>query len=335
LERPGFCIILQTDSEEGRYDDDSETLRLGDVVFDKKEIFAESQSPDKIRGGKGTVDTQRRKGALDGIRYKKYGVPWKTFLPLLKYKEMKLTDWHIKGGLVLLSLLDLIELYSRLVAVEAMEYIARISIKSKGVDVDERLKGIGQVLSEASKERFKASLFASGKAKKLSFQSFPPCITSVMNGVTSGSRNYGICVLLTSFLSYARIAPPRVDNPRISDFVKDEKVLTEEIVPLIYQAAERCSPPFFEDQPLEKMNVSYHLGMGLTEDIKLENSGASKWYFPSNCEKIRREAPDLCRPDDVCRRIKNPLHYYFMKSKDEGEESEGGEDDRGGEGGRK
>ncbi len=299
---------------EGIYDRETETLHLGEEVFDKKEIFAESQSPDKIRGGRGTVDMQKSRGVLDGIRDRKYGVPWKTFLPLLKHKEMRLTDWYIKGGLVLVSLLDLIELYSRLVAVEVFEYINKIYTRSKGVEIDERIKEIASALTEASKERFRAASFASGKAKELSFENFPPCISTVMNGVTSGSRNYGISVLLTSFLSYARIAPPRVDNPKISDFIKDEKILTEEIVPLIYQAAERCSPPLFDDQPQEKMNISYHLGLGLTKDIRLENSGASKWYFPSNCEKIRREAPGLCRPDDICRKIKNPLHYYFIKS---------------------
>jgi DNA primase large subunit len=100
-------------------------------------------------------------------------------------------------------------------------------------------------------------------------------------------------------------------------------VLTDEILPLIYEAASRCSPPLFEDQPMEKMNVHYHLGLGLSSQVKLENSGNSSWYFPPNCEKIRRESPGLCRPDETCAQIKNPLTYYFSKfRKDAPEEKE-------------
>jgi DNA primase large subunit len=144
--------------------------------------------------------------------------------------------------------------------------------------------------------------------------------------VTSGSRNYAISVLLTSFLSYARAAPGKVDDPRLVDFIKDQNILSDEIMPLIYQAADMCQPPLFEDQPLEKMNVSYHLGLGLTEVAKLENSGSSKWYFPPNCEKIRREAPGICKPDSLCERIKNPVNYYFIKMKDAEADETGAED---------
>jgi DNA primase large subunit len=66
---------------------------------------------------------------------------------------------------------------------------------------------------------------------------------------------------------------------------------------------------------MEKMNVHYHLGLGLSSQARLENSGNSNWYFPPNCEKIRRESPGLCKPDETCRRIKNPLTYYFVKFK--------------------
>ena len=100
---------------------------------------------------------------------------------------------------------------------------------------------------------------------------------------------------------------------RISDYAKDVKVVTEEILPLIEEAAKRCSPPLFEDQPIEKLNVAYHLGFGLTEEFRLEDSGRSNWYFTPNCEKVRRESPPLCMPDEGCKNVKNPLSYYTRK----------------------
>ena len=101
------------------------------------------------------------------------------------------------------------------------------------------------------------------------------------------------------------------------DFVNDQKILTDDILPLIYEAAERCDPPLFEDQPLEKLNVSYHLGLGLTQVPRLEDSGNSRWYVPPNCEKIQREAPGLCNPNETCKKIRNPMTYYFSLQKKE------------------
>ena len=71
------------------------------------------------------------------------------------------------------------------------------------------------------------------------------------------------------------------------------------------------------------MNILYHLGFGLTQEPRLEDSGKSKWYFPPNCDKIRREAPQLCEPDEFCRNIKNPLSYYVKRVSREGIEVEG------------
>lgn len=273
-----------------------------------------------------------------GIGPPEYKVKWKFFLPLVSSKEMRLTEWDVSGGYIFsnrarlqknrkLTLMGLSDMYSRLIAVQAFQYMSSISGKKEKspLEISESLKGIAKALSEISEESFKSGGFLSkGKPKKFAPENFPPCIRGILRGATSGSRNYAICVLLTSFLSYARAAPGKVENPLLSDFIKDQNVLSDEIMPLILGAAERCQPPLFEDQPLEKMNVSYHLGLGLSGEAKLENSGSSKWYVPPNCEKIRRESPALCRPDNLCRRIKNPLNYYFIKMK--GAEDEGGDD---------
>jgi DNA primase large subunit len=83
---------------------------------------------------------------------------------------------------------------------------------------------------------------------------------------------------------------------------------------LIYEAAQRCVPPLFEDQPQEKVNINAKLGFGLHESLKLKNEGESTWYTPMGCEKIKLHLPHLCRPDKTCKKIGNPLTYYNLKS---------------------
>jgi DNA primase large subunit len=184
-------------------------------------------------------------------------------------------------------------------------------MRSCAVD-DPRLDDLAGALEEASLATAPALAMRRGKALKEEY--FPPCIRNTLAGVASGSRNYAITVLLTSFISYARIAPFNAgENARVADFIRDVRILTEEVLPVIYAAAERCSPPLFEDQPLEKLNINYHLGFGLVEELRLEDSGRSPWYFVPNCEKIRREAPALCSPDRHCRDVKNPLVYYTRR----------------------
>jgi DNA primase large subunit len=298
--------------------DEGETYRLGDLVVEKREVYGESLG--RFRGEKGVVGEGSYRLSLQGgeMKVRKYGIRWKSLLPLLRNREIQLTDWLIRGGYLLLSLTDLLDLYARMVAVEAQEYMAGIyeKTRSRGIQVHPRVQEIGTLLSTVSRSLTRTSLLTLPPSK-LHPEFFPPCIRLILNGVSSGSRNYAISVLLTSFLSYARIAPPKTENPRISDHLQDPAVITEEILPLIEKGAERCHPPLFEDQPLERLNVFYHLGFGLTREVRLEKSGTSKWYFPPNCEKIQRESPPLCQPDAFCRRIKNPLNYYFLKRRGE------------------
>ncbi|NJE42965.1 DNA primase large subunit PriL [Thermococcus sp. GR6] len=187
-------------------------------------------------------------------------------------------------------------------------------------------------LSEIAREYFKERLkrMGSAEAQPLRFELFPPCVKIALGGVPAGLRNYAITVLLTSFLSYARLCPnpPRRDV-RIRDCVQDLSVIEKEILPIIIEAGNRCSPPLFEDQPHEIKNIWYHLGFGLTDKPTLEDSGNSTWYFPPNCSKIRANAPQLCKPDRHCRNIKNPLTYYlrqlYLENRKKEEREEGGE----------
>ena len=172
--------------------------------------------------------------------------------------------------------------------------------------------GLGELAREHFKERLER--MGSAKAGPLRFDLFPPCVKTALGGVPSGLRNYAITVLLTSFLSYARLCPnpPRRDV-RVRDCVESLDVIEREILPVIIEAGNRCKPPLFEDQPHEIKNIWYHLGFGLTDKPTLEDSGNSPWYFPPNCSKIRANAPELCKPDRDCRNIKNPLTYYLRK----------------------
>lgn len=79
---------------------------------------------------------------------------------------------------------------------------------------------------------------------------------------------------------------------------------------MIFGAAERCSPPLFEDQPQEKVNINAKLGFGMHSELKMEHEGETTWYTPMSCEKIKLHLPHLCRPDEVCKKIGNPLSYY-------------------------
>ncbi len=268
-------------------------------------------------GQLGSITLSKRE--LYGLGKPRYGVKsWRSLEPLLRAKEARLTDWYIVEGMVPASLQDLFKFYSKIISVKALDYMTRIHerLLEEELEFPEKYKDIAQILVGIASEQYKANIL-SGVSRKLDPDKFPPCINNIISGVSTGSRNYAISVLLTSFLSYVRIAPKKTMDPRIVDFVSDQKILTDEILPLIYEAAERCAPPLFEDQPLEKLNVSYHLGLGLTQIPRLEDSGNSRWYFPPNCEKIQREAPNLCNPDKTCKKIRNPITYYFSLQKKE------------------
>jgi DNA primase large subunit len=257
----------------------------------------------------------------DALRYR---IPVAQVFPALETGKTKLTDLYIAQGYAFLSLSSLVAMAEAVLEVSIRKYMGKIS--KKGGEVRE-LKPLVEAISKAAAEpeylsnyqrRFYQAVSPGAGAKRsgsaLKPEFFPPCVKHVLQGVSSGSRNYAVTVLLTSFVSYARIAPvgSRKDA-RISDYIKDARVLEEEVLPLIFEAAQRCSPPLFADQPMEKMNIYYHLGLGMSGEANLDYAGRSNWYFPPNCDKIRREAPSLCHPDKHCGEIKNPLSYYTKK----------------------
>ncbi|MDR2623828.1 MAG: DNA primase [Methanobrevibacter sp.] len=150
----------------------------------------------------------------------------------------------------------------------------------------------------------------------LNKNAFPPCVNNTIEGVKSGNRNDAIVLFLTSFISYGRLNPQvfrRDTTTKISDFDPDLKITTEEILPIIHEAANNAVPPLFEDQPQEKINIVSKLGFGMHDDIKIENEGQTKWYTPMSCDKVKLHLTNLCKPDKVCKKIGNPLSYYSYK----------------------
>lgn len=169
----------------------------------------------------------------------------------------------------------------------------------------------------------------------LNRETFPPCVKNALEGIKSGGRNDAIVLFITPFVSYARLCPDIFKQNvtvQVSDKDPELQVVHNEVLPLIYEAAERCVPPLFEDQPQEKININAKLGFGMHSNLKLENEGETKWYTPMSCEKIKLHLPHLCRPDEDCKKIGNPLSYYnrknwiLSKERTESEDNVGKED---------
>ena len=251
----------------------------------------------------------------------RYAVRWTDLALLLRHRRAELTKFYLVNGRAVITPRDLWDLFSAFIAVRTEEYVTSVYERFSDVGAPpKRLTEVGERISSLLPPELELrERFARVPGGKLRPELFPPCVKIAMGGVGSGVRNYAITVLLTSFLSYARVSPSGRVATRIGDFIKDISVVRDEIAAPIFEAAERCKPPFFKDQPQEKANIYYHLGFGMTTEPRLDGSGKSKWYRCPNCSKIAMSAAPLCDPDEFCRdrKIKNPLTYYFRKLSEE------------------
>ena len=68
-------------------------------------------------------------------------------------------------------------------------------------------KTINDTMSEYSPYYARGGGGFGGSAGKLVSEAFPPCIANTIKGVSSGGSNDAIVLLLTSFISYARLYP--------------------------------------------------------------------------------------------------------------------------------
>lgn len=244
-----------------------------------------------------------------------YAVRWSALTKIFE-NNTPLVDYYLRSGYIVLPLPTFCDVYSKLFLYRIKEYIADTSKKMEKIEVHPIISEFSDKLLDEFRSEVEYTSSEGASAAKFDPTRFPPCIKIILGGLGAGNRHYGITVILTSFLSYARLCPQSREDVKISDCIEDISIVTEEIMPLIEDAASNCDPPFFKDQPEERTNIYYSLGFGLTEEPKLALSGRSKWYMCPNCEKIKREIPIICVPDKLCQKIKNPLQYYTARDRE-------------------
>lgn len=278
-------------------------------------------------------------------------IKWMSLKDVISSKKLKLSDLLIENGNIILQQDEFLDSYesefidrspermynilvgdsvkelilSRLIMQKTEEYLERIKNMSTRVEIHPTILELSEELkefipTEISKynQYYEGSggIYGSVQAGKLNPDAFPPCIQNTVNGVSSGGRNDAIVLLLTSFASYARLYPmifASDETIKVSDLDPDLTITENEILPLIFDAADNCTPPLFEDQPQEKINIISKLGFGMHEKVDINHEGETKWYTPMSCEKIKLHLPQLCKPDKSCKGINNPLSCYGRK----------------------
>ncbi|MCQ2972442.1 MAG: DNA primase [archaeon] len=278
-------------------------------------------------------------------------IHWKDLKDIFSTKKISLRDLYISNGELILDRDEFLYLYedefttrdpetmydilvgetvkeqilSSLIMQKTEEYLKKIKEMSRIIEIHPIITQIGEELKEfIPQEISKYSAFYGGsggiygsvKGGKLIPEAFPPCIANVVQGVSSGGRNDAIVLLLTSFASYARLYPrifSSEEQIKVSDMDPDLTITQNEILPLIFEAADNCTPPLFNDQPQEKINIISKLGFGMHSEVDIEHEGETKWYTPMSCEKIKIHLPQLCKPDGSCKGLNNPLSCYGRK----------------------
>lgn len=274
-------------------------------------------------------------------------VHWTFFEELLSSRKIRLTDLVLDQGELILDQEDFLERFGpkikhrnpmsmyqlligdelkelimiKLIMQETEDYIKQVHEKAeKMVEPNPILLELAEQISEVLSEPMQSYGYGSGrggggplKAGPLNNLAFPPCVKKALEGIKSGGRNDAIVLFMTPFVSYARLYPDvfRMNiTKRVSDQDPNLEITENEVLPLIYEAAQRCVPPLFDDQPQEKVNINAKLGFGMHSSLNMNHEGETTWYTPMSCEKIKLHLPHLCKPDDVCKKIGNPLSYY-------------------------
>ncbi|MDY9923122.1 DNA primase [Methanobacterium sp.] len=273
-------------------------------------------------------------------------VHWTFFQELLSTRKIRLTELVLDNGELILNEEDFLHRFGsrikhrnpdsmyqlligdelkelimvKMIMQETEDYIKQVHEKARVmVEPNPILLELADEVAEVLAEPMQHYGYGSGrsggpmKAGPLNPLAFPPCVKKALEGIKSGGRNDAIVLFMTPFVSYARLYPDvfRMNiTKRVSDQDPQLEITENEVLPLIYEAAQRCVPPLFDDQPQEKVNINAKLGFGMHSTLKMEHEGETTWYTPMSCEKIKLHLPHLCRPDDVCKKIGNPLSYY-------------------------
>jgi len=243
------------------------------------------------------------------------------------YDVVDITNQYIIGRFMFITRKELSEIYAKYVRKKCYDYIKRISPR-----IQDHPHQVYDKIADMVKSLLKVTRRVEKVSGDLSEDSFPPCIKLALMGVSSGQRNYSITILLTSFLSYARLMPSTKIFDRDTSFELNQEdigILIDEIVPAILEAGDRCDPPFFKEQPLEKMNIFYHLGFGMTDRPASQDFGRSKWYLPPSCAKVAENAPYLCQPDEFCKKVtwgikdRKTVDELLKRAKEGGRQADG------------
>ncbi len=288
-------------------------------------------------------------------------VKWTFFAEILSSRKLKLEDLIMSHGNIILNKEDFMESFSskiehrdpdkmynlmigdkvkelimnRMVMQKTEDYISKVHQKSRReIEPNPLLLELAEKVSEILSEPFPSYGYKGGvggevKATPLNPKAFPPCVKIVLDGMKSGGRNDAIILFFTPFVSYARLYPDvfrKNVSVKVSDVDPNLSVVQNEILPLIYGAAERCNPPLFEDQPQEKVNINAKLSFGMHSALELKHEGETIWYTPMSCEKVKLHLPSLCKPDKTCKRIGNPLSYYIRRLSEVEELNDNNED---------
>jgi len=98
---------------------------------------------------------------------------------------------------------------SRMIMQRTEEYIGRVREMSSTVEVHPIILETAERIRETVERimSFTGGPVKSARPGKLVPEAFPPCIRGTLDGVKSGNRNDAIVLLLTSFISYARLYP--------------------------------------------------------------------------------------------------------------------------------
>lgn len=216
-------------------------------------------------------------------------------------------------------------LLKSLVMIHTKKYIQNVSdIANKMVEPNPILLSLAEDIKDLEKNvkqiKFGGSSSSSfsddNKPTAFNMEAFPPCVRKCLEGIKSGGRNDAIVLFLTPFVAYARLCPGVFgmdETIKISQVDPTLEITLNEVIPLIYEAANSCRPPLFKDQPQEKININSKLGFGMHSELKLDHEGETLWYTPMSCEKVKLHMSSLCIPNVDCKKIGNPLTYYNRK----------------------
>ncbi|MBU5682733.1 MAG: hypothetical protein KQA34_03435 [Candidatus Aenigmarchaeota archaeon] len=141
------------------------------------------------------------------------------------------------------------------------------------IEAIERVKIEVEKEIEELKEKFEA-----GKKRKIPFEYFPPCIKTILSGLEDG-RNRSIFVLIT--------------------FLRNVGYSWEEIEKILHEWNEKNRPPLREG--IIRTQFRWH--------VRQERN-----LLSPNCDHlVFYKDYGVCKPDEFCKEIKNPLSYALKK----------------------